>query len=92
MCEPDWKVSLLGSAYALPWFLMLIILPRLADKVGRKWIFLVSRLLESLTLVVVLSTTNYYVMMVALLTVGLCATGRVNVGVVYLNEWFPRRW
>ena len=72
MCESNLKVSLLGSAYSLPWFITLFILPRLADKIGRKWIFTVSRLVECLAYAVVLSTNNYYVMMGALFTIGSC--------------------
>ena len=92
MCESNLKVSLLGSVYSLPWLITLFIMPPLADKIGRKWIFTLSRLIECIAFVVVLSTNDYYVMMGALFTIGACASGKINVGTVYLNEWFPTRW
>ena len=92
MCEPDWKASMLGSCYSLPWFFVLLILPRVADRAGRKWVFTVSRLFETLAFIVVLFAKDYYLMMVCLIIVGLCSAGRLNVGTVYLSEWFPTRW
>ena len=43
MCEPDWKGGFIGSAFYFFWCLSLLYVPRQADKVGRRWLFLSSR-------------------------------------------------
>ena len=90
MCEPTWKASLLGSAFAFAQCITLLILPKLADKFGRRWIFTVTRIVDCILYTVVLFSDDYAVTLAALIGLGLTTPGRLNVGVPYLNEWFPR--
>ena len=90
MCEPDWKGSLIGTVFYVAWCLSLLILPRQADKVGRRWIYLGSRLAECLFFAGALLATNYWLMVGLLICFGISAAGRINVGTVLLVEWFPR--
>ena len=91
MCEPDWKAGLLGSCLYLFWCLNLLIVPRQADKFGRRWLFTVSRCFETGLYLAVLLVQNYWAMVGVMICLGLCAAGRVNVGTVYVTEWFPRK-
>ncbi len=91
MCEPDWKGGLLGSTLYLFWCLMLLFVPRLADKYGRRWLFFGSRLCETGVYLAVLFVESYWIMFGLMIALGLCAAGRVNVGTVYVTEWFPRK-
>ena len=91
MCEPDWKAALLGTAFCLPWCFVLLVVPKLADKWGRKWIYIGSRITDCFLYAVVLFTKDYYVMICAIAGFGLCAGGLVNVGTVFLGEWFHTR-
>lgn len=91
MCEPDWKGGFIGTAFYFFWCLSLLYVPRQADKVGRRWLFLGSRIAESLLFVGTLLTTSYWFMVALLVCFGVAAAGRINVGTVYLTEWLPRK-
>ena len=91
MCESDWKGGFIGTAFYFSWCLTLLVVPRYADKVGRKWLFLVSRLVECGLFLGTLVTRNYWIMVSLLACLGVAAAGRLNVGTVYMTEWFPRK-
>jgi len=91
MCEPDWKAGLLPTIMYLSWCVSLLIVPRLADKFGRKFLFQGARLAETAIYLAILLVQNYWAMLGLMIGLGLCGAGRVNVGTVYLTEWFPRK-
>lgn len=91
MCEPDWKAGLLGTVLYVFWCVSLLIVPHQADRFGRRWLFLGSRLAETGLYLAVLIVTEYWTMLGVMVALGLCAAGRVNVGTVYVTEWFPRK-
>lgn len=91
MCEPDWKAGLLGTTLYLSWCVSLLIVPRLADKFGRKFLFQTSRAIETCVYLAILLVRDYWAMFAMMIMLGLCAAGRVNVGTVYVTEWFPRK-
>ena len=84
MCEPEWKGGLLGSVLYFFWCITLLFVPRLADKFGRRWLYLVSRLCECLLYTASMLTNDYWVMLGIMSTFGFAATGRLNVSAVYL--------
>jgi len=92
MCEPEWKGGLLGSVLYFFWCVSLLFVPRLADKFGRRWLYLVSRICESLLYIASMFTKDYWVMLGIMSTFGLAAAGRINVSTVYLQEWVPRKY
>ena len=91
MCEADWKGGFIGSAFYFSWCLALLLIPRYADKVGRKWLFLGSHLIECGLFLGTLITQNYWVMVGLVGSMGAAAAGRLNVGSVYLTEWCLRK-
>ena len=91
MCEPDWKGGLLGTVFYFSWCLALLIIPRQADKVGRRWLFLPSRVFECFLFTSLLFISNYWVLVALMVGFGIGAAGRINVGMVYLAEWMPRK-
>lgn len=91
MCEPDWKGGFMGSAFYFFWCLSLMVVPRQADKIGRRWLFLGSRIAECFLFVASLFVRDYWVMVAILVGFGICAAGRINVGTVFLTEWLPRK-
>ena len=36
VCEPDWKIALIGSAFFVGWVSTLLWIPSISDKRGRK--------------------------------------------------------
>lgn len=91
MCEPAWKATVLGSTFTIAMCLTLLWWPRLADKFGRKLIFTVTRILDCIFFTILMASENYFLTLVSLIGLGAMTPGRLNVGIVYLNEWFPRR-
>ena len=91
MCEPEWKGGLLGTAFYFSWCLALLVIPRLADKIGRKWLFLVSRLVECVLFLATLCIRSYWGMFALLCALGVAAAGRINVGTVFMTEWCQRK-
>ena len=91
MCEPTWKASALGSAFTVSMCLTLLFTPKFADKFGRKWIFFVTRIFDCIFLTILMASEDYYLTLICLIGLGALSPSRTNVGVVYLNEWFPRR-
>ena len=89
MCEPSWKASLLGSVFPLGMAATMLFVPPLGDRLGRKRVFLVARILECIMYTLVFFTTNYWVMLIAVTGLGLITPGRFNVGTPYLSECFP---
>lgn len=91
MCEPDWKGGFLGTAFYFFWCLSLLVVARLADRVGRRSPYLTSRVIECGLFVATLLARDYWVMVGLMGAFGLAAAGRINVGTVYLTEWLPRK-
>ena len=65
-------------------------MPKLADRFGRKWVFKITRILDCIFYTLVVATRSYTVTLIALIGLGMTSPGRLNVGVPYMNEWFPR--
>ena len=91
MCQPDWKPGLLGSVFFLFWSASLLFVPKLADKFGRRWIYLSSRLIETALYIASVAISEYWGMVGLMSVFGLAAAGRINVQAVYIQEWVPRK-
>ena len=91
MCEPNWKASFLGSTFYFCWSVSLLFVPKLADKFGRRWIYLVSRLIETGLYIASMAISDYWGMLGVMSVFGLAASGRLNVQAVYIQEWVPRK-
>jgi MFS family permease len=91
MCEADSKAALLGSLFAFGMSATSLWLPTLADKLGRKKIFVLSRFIDCLLYALLLISSSYTVSIICLFGLGATTPGRLNVGVPYMNEWFPKK-
>ena len=80
MCEPEEKGGAIGTAFYFSWCLALLIVPRQADKIGRKWLYLGSRLAECALFFGTLLANDYWLMFVLVASLGVSAAGRLNVG------------
>ena len=89
-CEPAWKASILGTILAFAQCLTLLPMPRLADRIGRKWVLKIARIFDCIFYTLVVVTRSYTVTLIALIGLGMVSPGRLNVGLPYMNEWLPR--
>ena len=91
MCESDWKGGFIGTTFYFSWCLALLFVPRQADKIGRRWLFLGSRLAECGLFFATFFARDYWVMVAIIFWLGVAAAGRLFVGTVLLTEWCTRK-
>ena len=90
-CTPGWKIGMLGSAVFVGWVITLLWVPRLSDRYGRKWVFVVGMWTDCVAFVAMFLTHNINVMIAVIFVFGLCTTIRINIGFVYMMELMPKR-
>lgn len=86
LCEPKWKIGLLG---ALAFFGVLIstaFVPMLSDKIGRKLIYIITLGLSVLIQLWFILSTSIYEAYCCFFLLGLTAAGRMIVGLSYVLE------
>lgn len=81
------KIGLLGSMYFVGWVISLIIISRLADKMGRRVLFLGSLVAQCITFVAVIFCTSLNLMIALMFISGLITGIRMSLGYVYMMEF-----
>lgn len=74
------------------WTLTTLILPPIADKIGRKWITFGSILTLSICLTALLFSRSLSFTIALMFVCGMCSAGRATVGFVYGNEFLTKYW
>lgn len=93
MCYKKWHIGSTGSAFFLGWACTILIIPRLSDKYGRKWIYLLSIILTMvMMLLMIYVSRSLNETIVYLFIAGGAASGRTTIGFVYCSEFFAPRW
>jgi len=90
MCEPDWKSALLGSISLFGALATLPFVPILADKYGRKLLFVAGHLLECLLYTILMFTSSWSIMLAVMGGFGMTTSTRTVIGYTYLTEMFPK--
>ena len=89
MCAPRWKVGFISSAYFLGWCATLLWVPLLADKLGRRYIFIFGVVFDLLMYTGILITGNLNVMIALTFFEGMSASCTQTAGWVYMMELLP---
>ena len=79
----------MGSALMIGWCTTMLWVPRLADKFGRKWIFVLGMGGNFLLSTIIMFTHNVNLMIFAIFGLGALMSIRVTIGYVYLLELMP---
>ena len=90
-CAPRWKVGFISSAYFIGWGLTLLWLPLLADKYGRRRIFISGTIIDLCFYSGIMITQRLNVMIWLSFFEGLAASCTQTVGYVYVMELLPAR-
>ena len=88
-CSDAFHIGLLGSLGFLGWVLSLLVIPRAADRSGRKWIIIISSIAAVVAYIGIMFSTSIYLTYFFILFNGLTLAGRVSVGYVYMMELLP---
>ena len=91
MCEPKLKIGLLGTMYFIGWTMTATWLPRFADLYGRKNLFKISQVCDTILFVALFMIDNINAMLAFMFILGLLTSIRINVGYIYMTEFIPKR-
>ena len=92
-CVSSGIIGLTGTAYFAGFMISSVMVPRLSDtKFGRKRPYIISLLVQLILSIMMFLSKSIYFNIVWFLGIGLCAGGRVVVGLSYMNEFVPERY
>ena len=63
---------------------LLLIVPPLADRYGRKWVVMATLLVQIITMTVIINSSQTEVVLAGMFVMGSCMSGRVTVCYTYL--------
>lgn len=92
VCEPAWKVGLIGSMYLFGWSMACLFVPRLGDVYGRRWPYIISGAISIFVYLGLILSNSITLTMVLFFMLGLCTPGKSNIAYVYLLELVPTAW
>jgi MFS family permease len=90
LCKSDLTVGWIGSTIFLGWAIASIVLPRISDIYGRKYLFLGLMVLNFVVGVVLLFSRSIWLTMGMQFLVGWVAVGRWTIGYIMLQEFVPQ--
>lgn len=91
LCQSSIAIGMIGSCFFIGCFVGSFILPRIADILGRKPMFIVGLVLYIITVIGLLSSTSKTLLYGFLVLGGISETGRYYVAYVYAIEIMPKR-
>jgi MFS family permease len=88
LCEPKYKIGLLGSIYFAGVVATILWLPFISDRYfGRRSIFLICFAIFDLAFLGLIFSKNLIETYVFLFMMGACFAGRIIIGLTYLIEF-----
>ena len=90
-CYSEQYLSLIGSCFFIGTFVGSFILPRLADIIGRKPMFILGLVLYIVAVVGMMLASDVRVLFLLLVLGGISETGRYYVAYVYAVEIMPKK-
>lgn len=91
LCVSSIAIGMIGSSFFIGCFIGSFILPRAADIVGRKPMFMLGIVLYIITVIGLLMSTSRSLLYAFLVLGGISETGRYYVAYVYAIEIMPKR-
>ena len=86
------KIGLIGSMFFAGWASTILFIPFASDKIGRRWIFLISIALVATIMAGLLFSHNLNLTISFMFLEGALTSGRTMVGYVYINEFLTPYW
>ena len=92
MCKPEWLTGSLGSVFFVGFVCTTLWLPRLADTIGRRKIFLIGVSVQTILFTSIAFTKQFYVMLATIFLFGGISAIGWMVSFVYFLELMPEKW
>ena len=89
ICEPNYKIGLIGSMYLFGWSVACLFVPRLGDLYGRRLPFVISTGVSLAVYLGLILSNSITLTMIMFFLLGICTPGKSNIGYVYLLELVP---
>lgn len=87
LCEPKYKVGLLGTTYFIGVIVTLAFVPVIGDRCGRKWVFVSALLVSAAAQLWLMITTDLTEAYICQFLIGATFAGRIIVGLSYVLEF-----
>lgn len=88
-CTPKYIVGLMGGAFFVAIVISALTLPRLADIIGRKKVFIFGLWLHTVALIVLMFSPSLAFTFGVLMFIGIASGAKAYVGYVYMMEFMP---
>jgi MFS family permease len=89
-CESKAKVGFIGSSLFIGWSISAFILPRIADIVGRRPVFMLSMFIQTIAFTGLFLSRSIYVNYAFMFLFGTASVGRCSISFLYLMELLPK--
>lgn len=83
---------MIGSSFFIGWTATTLIIPPLADKIGRKWIYRASIVFTFLPMIIMAFSRSIDLTICMMFIAGAMTAGRVTVGYIYGSEFLTNKW
>ena len=91
LCEPKWRIGLLGSVYFAGILTTILVVPIMTDKCGRKYIAVINNFILIIVTIGIMLATDITTLYVLLFLAGATFGGRLIAGLNWLIEYMPAR-
>ena len=91
MCEPKFKIGMIGSSFFIGWCFSLLWIPRLADIYGRVILFRIAQVFDFILFTAFFLTNNLNVAIGIIFCIGFTTSIRLAAGYIFMLEFFPKR-
>jgi len=86
VCRPGWQIGLLGSALFAGWSATLLWVPPLADKYGRRKLFVWGVVANLVLYTIVMASHSYWLTVGCIFLIGALESIRISIGYTYVME------
>jgi MFS family permease len=91
LCEPKWRIGLIGSCYFAGIITTILIIPYLVDRLGRRWIVIINYIILIVCTILICICTDILALYILLYIAGASFGGRIIGGLSWLVEFNSAR-
>ena len=91
MCWPKHQIGFISSLFWLGWCATLLIIPRLGDIWGRKWMVAYNNVVSVALYLATMYSPEIGMLSTVLFVWGLFNSCRTNIGYLYMIELMPKK-